>query len=149
MSLELVRSYVHDAVRAYQACTAVIGISNPPLDLFDLLRAARAGEVMRRGEVVSQDGVRVGYRIHGSGYSFTEQPRGRQTNFDVCVVDDSQYLRFTVWDLLQYASSIGQVLTRDAVQGALDEPDVSQSPLIHMTEAGFDYYCYPMKLAET
>jgi hypothetical protein len=149
MRLGLVRSYVHDAVQAYQACTTAIGISTPALDLFALLRAARSGEVIRRGEVVTPNGLCFGYHIHGSGYSFTDQSSGRQINFDVCIINDSPCLRFTVWHLQQYASSIGQDITRDAAQDALGEPDVIQSQLIHVTEAGFDYYCYPATAADT
>jgi hypothetical protein len=100
MSLELVRSYVRDAVQAYQACTSALGVSSPALDLFALLRAARSGGVIRRGELTTQDGVGFAYHIHGTGYSFTELSSGRQTNFDVCVVGDSQCVRFTVWHLL-------------------------------------------------
>jgi hypothetical protein len=96
---------------------------------------------------VTQEGVGFGYHIHGSGYSFTALSSGRQTNFDVCV-GDSQCVRFTVWHLLQYASSTGQDLTRDEVQHALGEPDVTQSQLIHVAEAGFDYYCYPVPAIE-
>jgi hypothetical protein len=53
-------------------------------------------------------------------------------------------VRFTAWHLQRYASSIGQDLTRDAVQDGLGEPDATRSGLIHVAEAGFDYYCYPV-----
>jgi hypothetical protein len=144
MSIQLVLNYVRDAVLAYQRCTAALGLPASPLNLSDLLRAARTDRVRRQGELVTQGGIGFRYHVHGTGYSFTELGNGRQTNFDVCIVGGEQCLRFTVWHLLQYASSVGQDLTRDAVLDALQEPDATQSQLVRVTEDGFDFYCYPV-----
>ena len=140
MSLELVRSYLRDSIQAYRACAAALGVSSPALDLFAVIRAARSGDVNRRGEFVTLESVRFGYHIHGSGYSLTALASGRQTHFDACVVGNNQCARFTVWHLLQYASSIGQDLTREAVQDALQGPEATQSQLVHVAEAGSDFY---------
>ena len=40
-------------------------------------------------------------------------------------------------------------LTSDAIQDILDEPDAVQPQLIHVTETGFDYYCYPATAIES
>ncbi len=147
MSLELVRSYLHDSVQAYQGCASALGVSGPALDLFALLRAARSGDINRRGELTTPEGVRYGYHIHGSGYSLTALASGLRTNFDACVVGNNQCVRFTIWHLLQYASSIGQDPLREAVQEALQGPEAVQSQVVHVTEGEFENFCHPVLAA--
>ncbi len=97
MSLELVRSYLHDSVQAYQACAAALGVSSTTLDILALIRAARVGGFNRRGEVTTPEGVGYAYHVHGAGYTFTALASGRRTSFDACVMGDNQCVRFTVW----------------------------------------------------
>ena len=144
MSLALVKSYLHESVQTYQACVAALGVLGPALDLFVLIRAARSGDIDRHGELTTPEGVLYGYHIHGVGYSFTETASGREIHFDACIMENEQCIRFTIWSLLQYASGIGQDLTRETAQTDLQRPEALQLPLIHVTEGGFDFYCYPV-----
>ena len=148
MSLELIHNYLHDSVQAYRACADALGVSSPALDILALIRVARSGDFNRRGELTTLGGVRYGYHIHGTGYTFTALASGRETRFDACVVGNNQCIRITVWNLLQYASSIGQVLTREAVQDAIQGPEATHLQLVHVTEGGSDFYCYPVSAAE-
>jgi hypothetical protein len=148
MILQLIRTYLRDAVRTYQSCAEVLGLFDTARDLISLRLAAGKGNVARLGEVVTLTGVRIGFHIHGAGYSFTDHSNGKRINFDVDLIGDRRCIRLSIWCIQEYASSVGEELTREAVEDALREAALTWSQLIHVTNGPFDNYCYPASAVE-
>jgi len=137
--MNLVCRYVRDAHQAYRVCSTRFGISGQPSDLWALLRAARKGQLDKRGEVAAE-GVAYEYRIHGAGYSFKEVGSGKLIHFDVVTVHGSDHVRFSVWELHQYGSSVGELITEAEVASELKKLSDTEPRLVHVQDGPFDYY---------
>src|SRR5205823_14655507 len=96
--------------------------------------------IHRRGMVTDQDGRTYEYRIHGSGYSFKDVASGKEIHFDVTLVDEKYYIRFSVWEVYKYASSMGEILSEETVGPELKRLSLGEGHLVHILEGASDYY---------
>ena len=139
MEIETIHRFIRDAQQVYRAAVDKLRVGDSDLDLAALLRAARRHEIQRRGILQVRDG-RLEYRIHGSGYSFRDLTNGKEVHFDVALVDGHYRIRFSGWELFEYASSVGESLSEEAVGPELNRLCRGVESLVHVREGASDYY---------
>jgi Domain of unknown function (DUF6896) len=139
MIKDLVQRYVCDARQVYQACVESLRVSDTP-GLSALLRAARNGQIERKGQVTTRDGASYTYRVHGLGYSFNELNEGKVIHFDIILIDGVDHLRFSAWKLHQYASSVGERISEEALTSGLRELSAQESSIVRVLDGPHEYY---------
>jgi hypothetical protein len=140
MDIDQIRRYVRDAHLACQACLAGLGVIDIGFGLSTLVRAAGKQEIDRRGEVTSPDGAVYSYHIHGGGYSFKDLSSGKETHFDVKLVDGVPRIHFGTWKLQRYATSVGEPISQATVASELRRLSAEESSLVHFKEGPFEYW---------
>src|SRR5579884_1352713 len=140
MEIDLLRCYVGDALQAYEACLAGLEVPGSPSDLSALLRAARKGEIDRRGKVTTPEKGVYEYHVHGAGYTFKEGRTGKDIRFDVMPVGGAERIRFTAWDLYKYAASLGEPVTEASAASELRRLSAEEKGIVRVAEGPFEYY---------
>jgi hypothetical protein len=140
MNPDLFNAYIEDAAKFYWECVRRLLVD--PSDLLALRLACSRGEVPPRGDVVTESGRHIEYRVHGAGYTFHEPSHGNTASFDVVLRDKTCWMRFSHLAIEQYASGLGAHVTREDVQQVLAARAAHDPGLIHVVDGLFNYFLF-------